>query len=1101
MLSSPVDLSDIFVRTPGDTIYFFAVIVICITSLLMVAAQRLRRPNDLVAARYTLALGSIVVVWLSLLIGAVIALIADVEQAIAVIPLERTASAVTIVLLAWAFLARENTPGSRFQVALIALCVLVIGVGAGVTLYQWSILYDTTDFYLSELGASWAFVEVALSGVGLALILLNARAVVDAPLKIVFFALLLAGNVFTLVQTADGSLIGNIAGSSRLAIISAYLLIPIIVYRMVISRFESDLAELETAASTPLPAPRPARSTAERESVHLLRALGLILEDATASSLPQRVVVAVVEVFKADIVALLHLQDANYADVVVAHDNVMQRDISGVAINLDNQPTLASAIERRVQRRLDLANNSSEISDLFTRLDIDQRGPVYFQPLTRDRKLVAVLMLAFPYTQRELEHSDISLLSGFAVIAASMLALGYAADEARKMAEERAIYAMVTGVSPNQVNDDEVVSARRALQDELQRARDQIDELTGQIRLLKQELESERSRVAGELEDTEEGQAISQNILTLNVEHQQLREERDTLVSRLREAEAMLRSALGTEPENESQALVEALHQEQEMLARQRSELQEQLESLRTEGYSSEPQNLQTQVEHMAEEKRRLEHECSQITTKLAAIQDQLQAIGIEEGSAGLLQLLDQLTGQRAELESQNVALRHERDHLLEERHKLATRIADEEERDSRLSRLESEVNHLAGDRETAIKQRDRLQAIYDDLLAKVDLIKGHRARLLAQVGGYEIELQEAHEEQTRLREEMQKLANERSDLIHERDRLMAERHALQSDRDQLVARVYGDRDPQDRGANGINALTAMIEQLTVQRNELEHELQSVRQQLADAENRYEAIRVRMADAEQPTERYQPADPALLLSLVQELRTPITSMTGYVDLLLGESAGILGEMQRKFLQRVASNISRLVLMLNDLIRVTELDTGAVSLSPEPVDVTALIEDAITDLASQFREKGLTVSLNLDDSLPTIPVDRDAIGQILGQLLSNAYLVSPPSSEVFVSAQRRRLKLSSGVEPEDCLLISVGDRGGGISPEDEQHVFARKYKAENPLIEGLGDTGVGMAIARALAEAHGGRMWLESRENVGSLFNVALPMRSEPEVEG
>ncbi len=1100
MLSSPVDLSEIFVRTPGDTIYFFAVIVICLISLLMIMSHRLNRSSDILASRYAFALGGMTLAWSSLLIGVIIALLVETDQAIAIIPLERAASSITIVLLMWALLTHESASANRRQVVLVTGFALLVVVGAGVTLRQWGELYGTTDFYLTELGATWIFVEAVLSGVGLVLVLLKARAVVDVPLKLLFFGLLLLGYAVTLAQIAEGGLIGNVAGVSRIAILVAYLLVPVIVYRLVVARFAADLADLEAAVRAPLP-PRPARSQAERESVQLLRALGLILEGATAFELPQRVVKAVVEIFKADIAALLHLQDANYADVVVAHDHVMRRDISGIAINLDNQPTLASAIERRSQRQLSVSNNSSELSDLFTRLDVDQRGPVYFQPLTRDRELVAVLMLAFPYTQRELEGPEISLLSGFAVIAASMLALGYAADEARKMAEERAIYAMVTGVSPSQVDDDEVLAARRAMQAELQTARDHIEELNNHIRLLKHELEEERSRVAGELDDTEEGQTISQSILALNVEQQQLREERDLLASRLREAEAMLRSALGVEPEGEAHGLVEALHQERDMLARQRDELQVHIESLRTEGYASEPHNLQAQVEHMAQEKRRLEQECQQINAKLAEIHAQLQTIGIEEGSAGLLQLLDQLTEQRAELQNQNVSLQRERDHLLEERLKLATRIAEEEERDARLHRLESEVNNLAGDREAAIKQRDRLQAVYDDLLAKVDLIKGHRARLLAQAAGYEIELQEAHEEQNRLREELQKLANERSDLIHERDRLLAERHALQSDRDQLMGRVYGDRDSlADRGAEGINSLTAMIEQLTVERNQLEHELQHVRQKLADVENQYEALRMRMADTEDSAGRYKPADPELLLGLVQELRTPITSMTGYVDLLLGESAGILGEMQRKFLQRVASNISRLVLMLNDLIRVTELDTGAVSLSPEPVDVTGLVEDAITDLSSQFREKGLTVSLNLDDSLPSVPVDRDAIGQILGQLLSNAYLVSPPDSEVFVSVQRRQVKLIASAQPTDCLLISVGDRGGGISPEDEERVFARKYRAENPLIQGLGDTGVGMAIARALTEAHGGRMWLESREKVGSLFNVALPMRSEPEVE-
>jgi signal transduction histidine kinase len=90
--------------------------------------------------------------------------------------------------------------------------------------------------------------------------------------------------------------------------------------------------------------------------------------------------------------------------------------------------------------------------------------------------------------------------------------------------------------------------------------------------------------------------------------------------------------------------------------------------------------------------------------------------------------------------------------------------------------------------------------------------------------------------------------------------------------------------------------------------------------------------------------------------------------------------------------------------------------------------------------------------------------------------------------------QRMVRLASGEKP--CLYVSIADRGGGIMPEDEARVFVRKYKAENPLIEGLGDTGVGMAIAKALVEVHGGSLWLESRPNIGTVFNFVLPFHLE-----
>jgi signal transduction histidine kinase len=131
----------------------------------------------------------------------------------------------------------------------------------------------------------------------------------------------------------------------------------------------------------------------------------------------------------------------------------------------------------------------------------------------------------------------------------------------------------------------------------------------------------------------------------------------------------------------------------------------------------------------------------------------------------------------------------------------------------------------------------------------------------------------------------------------------------------------------------------------------------------------------------------------------------------------------------------------------------------------------------------------------------LSADRDALTQIVGQLLTNAYLVSPPDSEIFITARQETVNLlqNGNSKPTDSLLVSVEDRGGGITPEDEARVFARKYKAENPLIQGLGDTGVGLSIAKALVEVHGGRLWLETREQVGSIFSFALPL--EPVLQG
>ncbi|HID64626.1 MAG TPA: hypothetical protein EYP49_18065 [Anaerolineae bacterium] len=233
----------------------------------------------------------------------------------------------------------------------------------------------------------------------------------------------------------------------------------------------------------------------------------------------------------------------------------------------------------------------------------------------------------------------------------------------------------------------------------------------------------------------------------------------------------------------------------------------------------------------------------------------------------------------------------------------------------------------------------------------------------------------------------------------------------------------------------------------------------------------------------------------MVVSLINELRTPMTSISGYTDLLLGESVGILGETQRQFLRRVHANIERMGRLLDDLIRITSLDAGQVLLSPGPVDIVSVVEDAIMSLSAQFSERGLTVQLDMPPALTPVHADRDSLYQIVLNLLSNASECSQPETEILVRARLEEHDEQVEGLP-DYLLVSVTDTGGGIAPEDQRRVFQRLYRADNPLIAGLGETGVGLSIAKALVEANGGRIWVETEVGVGSTFSFILPLSPE-----
>lgn len=1121
----PLDFLNLFVRPPGDVIYFIVLIGISQSALFMALGERWRRPESRSAGRYTLALLGTVLTWVVLMLGVLYTIIVDQDINAILPPLERAANVVILLFIGWGFLTADHERWGRTPNILLLFLLALVIAAYTLTGINWLDAIDQTNFNLTSSGVAWTFISAVFSVLGIICMIAYFRYVADAPLKLLFFVILTLGYGATLIQISQYGLIGNEAGLARLGMIAAFPLLPIIVYRMVINRLQIELgfqtqelpiptAEFNgipfSSDSTPIPSggilpPAPAGPSltpVQRDNVQLLKTLGLILEDATPGSIPQRVVTAGLEVLKAEIGALLTLQDANYADVSAAFDKSANQSISGMALNLDNQPTLVNAIERRLQRPIYPDRNVEELRDLYNRLDIDRVGPTYFQPLLSGKDLVAVLMIGMPYSGRELEETERELLKGIGIISGNLLALSYAARDSRLKAEERAIQALVQGVPIDDLSDTSMLAARQEMQASLQASREQVTELTRQVTQLRVELDHERSRVASVVGDTEEGVSVSQRILALNDEHERLRQERDRLMSRLQEAETALAGATATHDDSVMKTMIEVLRREKVDLIAQRDNLQAQLAELRSDiPMASTPQALQEVLENMSQEKARLEVERQQLSTKLTDINTQLNALGIENGVKGLAQLIAQLTEQRATLQAKIETITLERDALFNERQQLEAGIKQEKERSARIQALENELKFLASDREALTKERNQLRSERDELTAKQETFKQQRARLIAEASGYQVELAEAHHEQAKLRIQLQQLADEKSSLIKKQNQLMAEKQAAETEHNLLLARTEGNRERIHQiGEDGVGSLTRMIEELSEQRAQLERQLNEAQTQLAASQNKLDALQIRASAEVLPSiERsFQRYDPELFLGMVQELRTPLTSVVGYLDLLIDESAGILGEMQRKFLQRVAANVTRMTFMLEDLTRMTALDGDRLILMSESVDVINLIEDAISNSTYEFREKNLAVNLNLDDSLPTIRADRDAITQIIKQLLTNAYLAAAANSQIFITAHRQQLQLSNSEnlsQPTDCVLISVEDRGGGIPQEELPRVFARKYKAENPLIPGLGDTGVGLSIAKTLVEAHGGGLWVETRANIGSIFYFALPVKT------
>ena len=272
---------------------------------------------------------------------------------------------------------------------------------------------------------------------------------------------------------------------------------------------------------------------------------------------------------------------------------------------------------------------------------------------------------------------------------------------------------------------------------------------------------------------------------------------------------------------------------------------------------------------------------------------------------------------------------------------------------------------------------------------------------------------------------------------------------------------------------------------------QLEGDLKATLQELAHLQNELAHANTQILELEKghvTTKNTEQAE--VIASISQELRQPLSSIVGYTDLLLGESVGILGALQRKFVDRIKVSTERIRSLTDDMIQITTLATDLNELKPESVDLNTIIDNAMSYTSSQLREKNISLNLEVPKSLSSIHADREALQQILIHLLQNAGAATPYEGTVRLKVQTR------SEERSEFILIQVTDQGGGIASEDLPRVFTRLYRADNVLIQGVGDTGVGLSIAKTLTEAQHGRIWVESIPGAGATFSVLLPISGD-----
>ncbi|MBU4337249.1 MAG: HAMP domain-containing protein [Actinobacteria bacterium] len=217
----------------------------------------------------------------------------------------------------------------------------------------------------------------------------------------------------------------------------------------------------------------------------------------------------------------------------------------------------------------------------------------------------------------------------------------------------------------------------------------------------------------------------------------------------------------------------------------------------------------------------------------------------------------------------------------------------------------------------------------------------------------------------------------------------------------------------------------------------------------------------------------------LMADVAHELRTPVATIAAYIDAL---EDGVQ-DLNAQTVDVLRAQTSRLTRLATDLAAVTQAESGALRLDEQPVAPGALVEAALSAARGRADTAGLVLVGEVAPDVPVLWVDRDRIGQVLGNLLDNAIRHTRPGGQVSIRVQRR----------SPYVRFTVTDTGEGIAPEHLPHVFERFYRVDTARDRAHGGSGIGLAITKALVQAHGGTIVAHSSgPGRGAQFVIDLP---------
>lgn len=220
------------------------------------------------------------------------------------------------------------------------------------------------------------------------------------------------------------------------------------------------------------------------------------------------------------------------------------------------------------------------------------------------------------------------------------------------------------------------------------------------------------------------------------------------------------------------------------------------------------------------------------------------------------------------------------------------------------------------------------------------------------------------------------------------------------------------------------------------------------------------------------------------ISLVShQLRTPLTAIRLFTEMLVAGQVGKLTEEQQDYIEKVDISTKRMIQLVGDILNISRVELGRLKIEPVATEVNKLIQSHIEEIKPLAANKNVKIKFKPVAKLPQLSIDRLLFGQIVHNLMTNA---------VRYSHDKKGIVTIAFTKQNDGYLLSVKDNGIGIPQEAQSHIFQRFYRANNAIkIEGEG-TGLGLYLVKLITEASGGKVWFESSEGKGTTFYIKIP---------